>query len=414
MSDPPHDQQHGPLAGIRVLELATVIMGPFGTQMLGDLGAEVIKVETDRGDSNRVIGGGPHAELSGIALNLHRNKQSIGIDLKQPEGRAIVLRLLRTCDVLVTNLRPGPLQRLGLDHASLEAEFPMLVHCQAQGFRSDTEESARPAYDDIIQALTGTPQLNGMAFGEVRFAPSTIADKVAGMFITQGVLAALVARATTGRGQRVEVPMFDAALAFNLVEHLARAAQVGGPPGYNRVLSAHRGPHRTLDGHVALMPYTDEHWNALFAAVGKEELLEQPFFADHRSRLTHVDDVYGMLASIVAERTTDEWIELGHANGIPVAPVPPLEDIVARPEHHRGVLTEAEHPVIGPYRQIKQPILFSDSGQAEHRPAPLRSADTVAVMELAGYDADEIADLAARGVVEVRAAPVTTEHGGAS
>ena len=167
--------------------------------------------------------------------------------------------------------------------------------------------------------------------------------------------------------------MFDAALAFNLVEHLARAAQVGGPPGYNRVLSAHRGPHRTLDGHVALMPYTDEHWNALFAAVGKEELLEQPFFADHRSRLTHADEVYGMLASIVAERTTDEWIELGHANGIPVAPVPPLEDIVAEPAHHRGVLTRRRAPGdrAVPPDQAADPVLRLRTGRAPPGPAAL-------------------------------------------
>src|SRR5215204_3935653 len=200
----------GPLAGIKVVELATVIMGPFGSQLLGDLGADIVKVETGAGDGSRVMGGGPHPELSGIALNLHRNKRSIGIDLKAPRGRDVLLRLLADADVLITNLRPGPLRRLGLDHESLHADHPRLVFCQAQGFRTSSAEADLPAYDDIIQALSGFPQLNSMGFGAMHFVPSTVADKVAGMFIAQGVLAALVARSVTGEGQRVEVPMFDA------------------------------------------------------------------------------------------------------------------------------------------------------------------------------------------------------------
>ena len=301
----------GPLAGIRVLELAAVVMGPYGTQLLGDLGAEIIKIETSTGDGSRVMRGGPHPELSGIALNLHRNKRSIGIDVKQPVAGPSCCACWRgatssspTCDRLHCSGCGWTTSQ------SLAAAFPRLVHCQAQGFASDGEESGRPAYDDIIQALAGFPQLNGLAFGQTRFLPGVVADKVAGLFIAQGVLAALVARASTGLGQHVEVPMFDAALAFNLVEHLARAAVPGEPAGYNRSLTLHRGPHRTLDGYVAMMPYTDEHWTTLFTAVGRQELLDRPCFADHRSRLMQADEVYGLLAQIVAERTTDEWIEL--------------------------------------------------------------------------------------------------------
>jgi crotonobetainyl-CoA:carnitine CoA-transferase CaiB-like acyl-CoA transferase len=392
----------GPLAGIRVVELATVIMAPYAAQVLGDLGAEVVKVEVGRGDGNRAMGGGPHPELSGIALNLHRNKRSVGIDLKVAAGRDVLLRLLERADVFLTNLRPGPLARLGLDHDQLRGRFPRLVHCQAQGFRSDGEEGDRPAYDDIIQALTGFPQLNGLAWGEERFVPSTLADKVAGMAITQGVLAALVSRGATGEGQRVEVPMFDAVLAFNLVEHLGQAAVPGGPVGYGRVLSPHRGPHRTTDGSVAMMPYTDAHWTALFAAVGAEELLERPCFADHGSRLANADEVYGLLAAIVARRSTGEWLALCTDLGIPVSPVPALQDIVDDPAHHRGVLREAEHPVVGTYREVAQPIAFSSSGQAAHRPAPLPAADTAAVLADAGYTDEEVAALVAAGAVQLR------------
>jgi crotonobetainyl-CoA:carnitine CoA-transferase CaiB-like acyl-CoA transferase len=329
-------QGRGPLAGVKVVELATVIMGPFGGQLLGDLGADIVKVETGVGDGSRLMGGGPHPELSGIALNLHRNKRSIGLDLKDGRGREVLMALLRGSDVLITNLRPGPLRRLGLDYDAVHAEVPGLVYCQAQGFRTSSEEGDLPAYDDIIQALTGFPQLNEMGFGAAHFVPSTIADKVAGMFIAQGVLAALFARSTSGEGQRVEVPMFDAALAFNMVEHLARAAVAGEPVGYNRVLSAHRGPHRTSDGWVALLPYTDDHWTALFRAVGEEHQLEGPHFADARSRLMFADEVYGALASIVLRRSTAEWVALGTALGIPVSVVPPLQEIVDDEANHRG------------------------------------------------------------------------------
>jgi crotonobetainyl-CoA:carnitine CoA-transferase CaiB-like acyl-CoA transferase len=389
----------GPLAGIRVVELATVVMGPFGAQILGDLGAEVVKVETGGGDGSRAMGGGPHPELSGIALNLHRNKRSLGLDLKDPRGRAVLLRLLADADVLITNLRPGPLRRLGLDHAAIGADFPRLVYCQAQGFRTSSPEADLPAYDDIIQALSGFPQLNAMGFDAMHFVPSTVADKVAGMFIAQGVLAALVARSVTGEGQRVEVPMFDAALAFNLVEHLSRAAVPGGPAGYNRVLTAHRGPHRTADGWVAMLPYTDAHWTALFTAVGEEHLLEHEWFADHRARLAHADEVYGLLASILVRKSTAEWVAIGTEIGVPVSVVPRLQEIVDEPAHHRGVLRDAEHPVVGPFRSIAQPVVFERSGQRAFDPAPLVGEHTEAVLAELGLSAEEISELLADGVV---------------
>ncbi len=389
----------GPLAGIKVVELATVIMGPFGGQLLGDLGADIVKVETGVGDGSRLMGGGPHPELSGIALNLHRNKRSIGLDLKDGRGREVLMALLRGSDALITNLRPGPLRRLGLDYDAVHAEVPRLVYCQAQGFRTSSEEADLPAYDDIIQALTGFPQLNEMGFGATHFVPSTIADKVAGMFITQGVLAALFARSVSGEGQRVEVPMFDAALAFNMVEHLARAAVPGEPVGYNRVLSPHRGPHRTSDGWVALLPYTDDHWTALFRAVGEEHQLEGPHFADARSRLMFADEVYGALASIVLRRSTAEWVALGTALGIPVSVVPPLQEIVDDEANHRGVLRDAEHPVIGPFRSIGQPVVFSASGQRQPEPAPLVFEHTDEILAELGFSAARIDELVAARVV---------------
>lgn len=213
----------GALDGIRVLDLTSVIMGPYATQVLGDLGADVIKVETEEGDGNRLMGGGPHPEFSGIALNINRNKRSVSLDLKHPDGMAAFLRILDTCDVLVTNLRPGPLTRLGLNYEVVASTRPRLVFCQAQGFRTGSDEQDRPAYDDIVQAAAGLPRLNEATAGLTVFFPSIIADKIAGQAIVTAVLAALLHRERTGRGQRVEIPMFDVVLAFNLVEHLSRA-----------------------------------------------------------------------------------------------------------------------------------------------------------------------------------------------
>jgi crotonobetainyl-CoA:carnitine CoA-transferase CaiB-like acyl-CoA transferase len=390
----------GPLDGVRVLDLTTVVMGPYATQVLGDLGADVVKVETGAGDTSRMMGGGPHKELSGVALNLHRNKRSIGLDLKHERGKEAFLALLDSSDVFVTNLRPEPIRRLGLAYEDVAPTRPRLIYCQSHGFRSDSGAAHRPAYDDIIQALTGYPQLNATALGITYFVPSTIGDKVAALTIVQSVLAALFHRERTGEGQRVEVPMFDAVLAFNLVEHLARAAVPGEPAGYSRVLTSHRGPHRTVDGYVAMMPYTDGQWRALFAAIGREELLEEPWFADHSLRLRNADDVYAALAGIVRERTTAEWLEICEANGVPASPVPSIDEIVADPALHMGALTEAHHPEVGRYRQIEPAARFSRSPQSVRRPAPLVAQHTRELLAEVGYDDAAVDRLVEEGAVK--------------
>jgi crotonobetainyl-CoA:carnitine CoA-transferase CaiB-like acyl-CoA transferase len=390
----------GPLHGVRVLDLTTVVMGPYATQVLGDLGADVVKVETEGGDGSRQMGGGPHHELSGVALNLHRNKRSIVLDLKHERGKEALLALLDRSDVFVTNLRPEPIARLGLAYEDVAPSRPGLIYCQAHGFRSDTGAAHRPAYDDIIQALTGYPWLNATALGKTYFVPSALGDKVAALTIVYSVLAALFHRERTGEGQHVEIPMFDAVLAFNLVEHLARAAVPGEPAGYNRVLTSHRGPHRTLDGYVALLPYTDRQWQALFTAVGREELLEEPWFADHATRLRNADDVYAALAGIVRERTTAEWLEICEANGVPASLVPSLDEIVGDPALHMGAITEVDHPEIGPYRQIEPAARFSRSPQSVRRTAPLIAQHTREILTEAGYDDAAVDRLVAEGAVK--------------
>jgi crotonobetainyl-CoA:carnitine CoA-transferase CaiB-like acyl-CoA transferase len=391
----------GPLAGIRVLELATVIMGPYAGQLLGDLGADVIKVEHGALDSSRVMGGGPDPELSGIALNLHRNKRSVGLDLKSTDGRGVFMRLLSTCDVLITNIRPSALARLRLTYEDVAESMPHLVYCQSQGFPVGSDDEDRPAYDDIIQAMTGLPWLNQEVLGQTAFVPTLIGDKAVGLTIAYGVLAALVHRERTGEGQRVEVPMFNAVLSFNLVEHLSRATVPGGPAGYGRIMSSKRGPHRTRDGYVAIMPYTDANWTALCGAVNRMDILDRPWFANHQSRQRDPDRVFGDLAEIVAERTTNEWLDICSQNDIPASAVPSLDDVVNDPEAHRGVLIDAAHPLVGEYRQIAPAVTMSKTPGSVRRHAPLVAENTAEILRELGYSDDDIESLVASGSVGV-------------
>ena len=386
----------GPLAGVRVVELSTVIMAPFACQLLGDLGADVIKVESREGDFSRVMGGGPHPQLSGVALNLHRNKRSIQLDLAHPDGSAVMSRLLDTADILITNFRPRALRKLGLDYESVSATRPELVYCEAHGFSLESGEADSPAYDDIMQAATGLPILSEAAIGSVSYLPTIVADKVAGLTIAYSVLAALRHRERTGQGQQIEIPMFDTVLAFNLVEHLSQAAVPGGHPGYNRVLNRFRRPHRTKDGYVAMLPYNDQSWTDLYNAVGHGYELEEPHF---QNRLQHLDLAYESLGRIMLERTTAEWLELASRLGIPAGPVPSIAELVEDPAQHRGVLHEEDHPVAGRYRQITPAARFSRTPASVHRPAPLLGQDTVAVLEELGLDAQQVKLLLEAGAV---------------
>ena len=380
----------GPLAGVRVVELATVIMAPYACQILGDLGADVIKVESADGDHSRVMGGGPHPQLSGTALNLHRNKRSVQLDLRQPAERAAFLRLLDTADIFVTNFRPKALKKLHIDYDSVGRERPALVYCEAHGFSLASGEADLPSYDDIVQAATGIPALSNAATEAVNYLPTIVGDKVTGLTLTYALLAALIHRMNTGEGQHVEVPMFDSVLGFILVEHLSRAAVPGGTAGYNRILNPFRRPHRTKDGYVAMLPYNDQSWSDLYHAVGHEHELTDPWF---QRRLENPRPVYESLGRILATRTTAEWLELAADLGIPAGPVPSLDEIISDPAEHRGVLSEHDHPVVGRYRQIAPPARFDRTPVNVRRHAPLIGADTAEVLREIGLSAEEISSL---------------------
>jgi crotonobetainyl-CoA:carnitine CoA-transferase CaiB-like acyl-CoA transferase len=390
----------GPLAGIRVIDLSTVVMTPFATQILGDFGADVITVEPTTGSTARIMSPGPHPQLSGIALNLLRNKRNLAIDLKQPRARAIVQDLVAEADVFVTNLRPGPLRRLGFDYPTLAARNPGLVFCNSQGFPSDSPEADDPAYDDIIQAAAGVSDLFRRVSGVPGLAPTVLADKVSGMTLASAVLAALVHRERTGEGQQVEVAMTTATQAFVLVEHAAAATArpPQGEPGYQRILNAERRPRPTKDSWILILPYSRENYDTLFLLGGRNDLVGDVRYSSGRRRIANAAALYELVGSITPLKTTAEWLDLCREHDIPAMAVATLDELV-------DALPTAHHPVVGDYAHIPNGARFMGTPLDETRlPAALPGGDSVEVLREAAVSDAEITQLIADGVVIVPAA----------
>ena len=368
------EQPSGPLAGLRVVDLTTVVMGPLAVQVLGDLGADVIKVEDANGDLLRELGGGPHRELSGMALNLLRNRRSAQLDLKDETDRAVLWSLLDSADVVVTNLRPMSLERARITYDHVFARNPRVVYCQAAGYAPDSPEANRPAYDDIIQAGAGVSDILFRLNGETGFFPTIMADKVSGLMITNGVLAALYHREKTGVGQHVVVPMHDTVRWFLFAEHLAEATTVPpyGRPGYGRMLARNRRPHKTRDGWIAVLPYSNANWLDLFRAADRPELANDPKYMTVAARVKNADTVYHELGVMMGQRSTAEWLTILDALGIPAGPVRTLDELIEE-------LPVAEHPVTGMYRHNANPLRFSMTPTSLHRFAPLLGEHTAEI-----------------------------------
>jgi crotonobetainyl-CoA:carnitine CoA-transferase CaiB-like acyl-CoA transferase len=392
------DVMTGPLSDVRVLDLTSVVMGPLATQILGDLGADVITIEDIAGDTNRYMGPGPHPQLSGIALNLLRNKRNISLDLKHPDGREACLRLAEHSDIVITNLRPGPLGRLGLAYTDVAARKPDIIFCQAQGWPTDGPDGDRPAYDDVVQSAAGIAHIYEQQSGEPRIVPSIIADKVSGITIVYAVLAALHHRDRTGEGQRVEVPMVPTMQAFMLVEHGADAIPEppAGSTGYRRVLSVDRRPQRTADGWIHMLPYSRDNYADLFRAGGRDDLADDPRLVNRSSRAANVEMLYAAVAEVVCTRGTAEWLEFCDAHDIPCSAIVNLDDLVAG-------YPVSEHPHAGSYHVIPSPVVFDSTPAVVNRQAALIGEHGDEVLREVGYSEAEVAALRAAGALRSRA-----------
>ena len=388
----------GPLAGIRILDLTTVIMGPYGTRILGDMGADVIKIESPEGDSFRAYGPYKHPGMGGSILNLHRNKRSLQLDLKDPVARDALDKLIATSDVLVHNLRPGAAKRLRLDWNSVSKVSASIVVCAARGFSSEGPYGEKAAYDDLIQAGSGFAALNQLLYGEPRYAPTAWCDKIAGQAIAYAVLGALVHRLRGGSGQEVEVPMFEAAIDFMLAEHFGPGAFEPplGPHGFARQLSIRRRPYRTQDGWVCILPYSDKNWRDFFAFIGQPELAAQPRFAEISSRVAHIDELYGLVETHALEHTTQEWVSFCDKVSIPCMPVLAFQDLGHDPHVvATGMFEIVEHPTEGRYRHIRPAVRYSATPCELTRCAPRSGEHTRELLQSLGLPAADVDRLAA-------------------
>ena len=396
------NESAGALDGIRVVDLTTVLMGPMACRMLGDHGADVIRVESLDGDSTRNGLPARSAGMSGFSLNIQRNKRSLALDLKSAAGKAAMQRLLASSDVLVTNMRAAALERLGLGADALRSQHPHLICCRANGYGSGGPYRDKAAYDDAIQAASGLSNLIGRITGEPGFVPAVVADKVTGLHVVEAVLAALFHRERTGIAQSIEVPMFETMVAFNLVEHYRGAVfePPEGPFGYDRLLTPHRRPYPTADGWVCLLPYNDAQYRAFFAFVDRPDLASDPRFADHNSRIAHIDDLYALFGQLSVRRTTDEWIGYCDEHSIPAARVMDLADLDADPQLAAvGLVSIAEHPTEGSYRYVADPVVYSATPTRLRRHAPLLGEHAVEILSELGYNPSEIDALRDEGVI---------------
>lgn len=363
----------GPLRGIKIIDLTTVIAGPYATQMLGDMGADIVKIEPPAGDIMRAPGPARSAGMGATFMNCNRNKRSLPLDLKQAGDVELLMSLADNADVFIHNMRMGAARRISLDPDTLLARNPKLVYCAIVGFGQDGPYRDRPAYDDIIQAACGWAGLAERNGGEPAYAPTIVADKTTALFAVSAINAALYHRAVSGEGQSIEVPMFEAMASFLMVEHLAGRSFVPpeGPTGYSRVLSPHRRPYRTADGHIAVMPYTAGHWRAFFRAACREDWANEKAIGSDSARAEMIDTLYERLATSLTERTTAAWLALLEPLQLPCSAVNSIDDLLDDPHLKAvGFFEEVKHPTEGRMLNVRPPLRFSKTPCATDRLAP--------------------------------------------
>ncbi|MFD4459105.1 CaiB/BaiF CoA transferase family protein [Nocardia sp. NPDC058480] len=371
----------GPLAGIRVVDLTAMVMGPYCTQIMADMGAEVIKIEPPRGDDTRYISVGPEPGMSGVFVNVNRGKRSVVLDLRTEDGAAALRELIAGADVFVHSMRAAAIERLGFGYAEVAALNPAIVYTNCYGYGRGGPDSGLPAYDDTVQAACGLPYVQEMLTGTPGYVGSIIADKVAGLTAVYATTMALLYRERTGDGQEVEVAMFETMAAFMLVEHGNGAMFTPplGPAAYPRAVTPDRRPYRTADGYLAALVYNDKQWTAFVAAV--QPPWAGPEFATLAQRAARIDVVYARLAETFAERTTEEWLTILRSLEIPAAPVRSLDDLFDN-EHLAAVgFFQTVDTADGPVRFPGPPARFSRTPGRIAGPAPRLGADTEAVLD---------------------------------
>lgn len=400
------DRSSQPLAGVRIIDLTSIVFGPLATLTLAGLGAEVIKVEATDGDNVRQAGSSLHDDMGHVFLHGNRGKQSVVLNLKKPAAREALLRLLADADVFLCNVRPAAMHRLGLGQEALMQANPRLIHVTACGYGSRGPLADKPAYDDLIQAAIGIPALMQAYTGDApAYVPLSLVDRVAGLHAAYAITAALYARERSGEGQAVEVPMFECAAHFVLADHLAGATfePLPGPSGYDRLLSPNRRPYRTADGYLSVLVYNDKHWRAFFRAIGDLEIFGRDArFSTQRNRSRHIHDVYGYVAAVMATRTTAEWQALLDEIDIPNQVPATLEQLIDHPQlHATGLVGAEDHPTEGQLRTLGTPTYWNDMPSPALSSAPRLAEHTRTVLTSLGYTVEDLLAMADDGAISM-------------
>ncbi len=395
-----------PLEGIRIIEMTSVVLGPYACQMLGDLGADVIKVEPLEGDTNRNLG--PHrnnSDMGSLYLTCNRNKRSIALNLKSDDGKTALRELIKNADVLIHNFRPQAIDRLGFSYEKVKELKSNIIYCGAYGYAKNGPYGEKGALDDSIQAASGIAMLQSMVEGEPRYLPTIIADKTTALVVVQAVLAALFHRERSGEGQEIEVPMFETMASYIMTEHLwgKTFEPAIGEAGYVRLMAKHRRPYKTKDGlYLAILPYWDNHWDTFCTLSGRPDLAADPRFMSMRLRLENINESYKATGEIIAHKTRQEWLDLLGDTKVPMMVVNTLDSLITDPHLvATGFWQEMDHPTEGRIRMSKPPMNFSKTPAQIRSLAPRLGEHSVEVLIEAGMDRSVIDSMLADGTIKV-------------
>ena len=383
----------GPLSGLKVLELTSVVLGPWAAQIIADMGADVIKIEAPFGDSNRQLGASKNPGMAALYLSNNRNKRSLVLDLKQESARDALLAIVKDCDVFLHNNRPQVMTKLRLEYEDIKSVNENIIYCGTYGYSKDGPYGEKGALDDSIQAVSGVAALNELVLGEPRYLPTVVADKTTAITVVYSILAALFHRERSGVGQEIEVPMFETMVSFVMAEHIWGEVFEPklGEAGYTRLMSHHRKPYKTKDGYIAVLPYMNNHWKTFCEKAEREDLIEDERFKDLSSRVKNIDDTYSETGKILATKTTQEWLDIFAETKVPVIVVNSLEDLFHDP-HLEAVdfWKSFDHPTEGQLKMPGFPSKFSKTPASIRKHAPKLGEHSKEILAEAGIDEETI------------------------
>ena len=383
----------GPLKGLKIIELTSVVLGPWAAQILADMGAEVIKVEAPFGDSNRQLGASHNPNMAALYLSNNRNKRSLVLDLKQSSARDALLAIVKDCDVFLHNNRPQVMTKLKLEYNDIKSVNENIIYCGTYGYGKDGPYGEKGALDDSIQAASGIAALNELVLGEPRYLPTVVADKTTAITVVYSILAALFHRERAGSGQEIEVPMFETMVSFVMAEHIW--GEIFEPPlgkaGYTRLMSHHRKPYKTKDGYIAVLPYMNNHWKTFCEKVERQDLIEDDRFKNLSSRVENIDDTYSETGKILATKTTQEWLDIFTDTKVPVIVVNSLDDLFTDPHLEAvGFWQDFDHPTEGKLKMPGFPVKFSETPATIRKHAPNFDEHSLEILAEPGIDEETI------------------------